>query len=287
MSEQRIRPWRTVLFVPANKPRYLASAIKLKPDAVQLDLEDSVTPENKEQARALIEKACAELRENNIASIVRINHEAKHLSQDLAACVGENINAITIPKLETIAQISSIDQRISNLEESRDLKQGTIKLLGLIETLTGLRNRENWLNAPKRLSGLALGSEDLCQQIGCKPSNNNLIEPCRRVLYAAREAGLYAWGMPLSIGEFTDLDGLKSAMQSSKEMGFDGVWCIHPRQVEIANAVFKLSENELSQARKIVAAFELASATGSGAVNVDGAMVDLPVYQRALDLLRQ
>jgi len=285
MNEQKKSAWKTVLFVPANKPKYLISAITLMPDAVQLDLEDSVTQENKEQARVLVKAACAELRANNIDAIVRINQEPEHVSKDLAACVGEHLNAITIPKLETMSQLEFVDQEISRLEKENGLTQGKIKLLGLIETLTGLRNRENWINAPNRLSGLALGSEDLCRQIRCKPTALNLMEPCRQVLYAAREANLNAWGMPISIGEFGDVEGLENAMQSAKDMGMDGVWCIHPKQVDIARDVFKPSADDIALAKKVVAAFEAASADGDGAVSVNGSMVDLPVYQRALDVL--
>ncbi len=279
--------WKTVLFVPANKPKYLASAINLKPDAVQLDLEDSVTADNKEHARSLVKAACAELAKNGIDSIVRVNANAGDLSEDLRASVFEHVNAITLPKLESIAELEFVDQQMSKLEEQRGLAVGGIKLLGLIETLKGLRNRESWIDAPPRLVGLALGSEDLCQQIGCKPTAANLLEPCRKVLYAAREASLTAWGMPISIGEFTDIKGLEHAMQSAKDMGMAGVWCIHPKQVEIAKGVFTHSDLEIAQAQKIVETFEAAVAAGDGAVTVDGAMVDLPVYQRALDLLKQ
>lgn len=285
MIERLTKPWKTVLFVPANKPKYLASAIKLKPDAVQLDLEDSVTADQKDQARALVKGACAQLRSNGIASIVRVNNQPEQLSKDLAASVSENLDAVTLPKLETIAQLEVLDSELSALEQQLDLNVGAISLLGLIETLTGLKNRESWVSAPKRLAGLALGSEDLCQQIGCEPTHENLIEPCRQVLYAAREAGLNAWGMPISIGEFSDIESLEHAIQYAKGMGMDGVWCVHPKQVETVQTIFKVSDDELAHAQRVVAAFEKARADGDGAVKVDGSMVDLPVYKRALGLL--
>lgn len=287
MIDDQTRNWKTVLFIPANKPKYLASAIALKPDAVQLDLEDSVTPEYKEQARALVKSACRELQAKNIATIVRINNEAPHCTEDLIATVSPYVDAITIPKLESIAQIEVIEQQLSQLETKQGLPTARIKLLGLIETLAGLRNREGWQHAPSRLAGLALGSEDLCQQLACKPSAANLTEPCRQLLYAAREAALTAWGMPISIGEFNDLEGLELAMQFAKDMGMDGVWCIHPKQLEIAKRVFRTSDAERAEAQKIVDAFESATANGDGAVNVDGSMVDLPVYRRALELLNR
>lgn len=278
---KKTQPWKTVLFVPANKPKYLASAIKLKPDAVQLDLEDSVTPEHKDSARALVQAACEKLKQHGIGSLVRINNSADLTAKDLASVVSENVDAITIPKLESVAQLNEFDQKITSLESNAGMLEGQTKLMGLIETLTGLRNRDGWQNGPKRLAGLALGSEDLCYQIGCEPNKENLIEPCRQVLYAAREANLTAWGMPFSIGEFGDVSGLTDAMLYAKNMGMDGVWCIHPRQVEIAKRIFTLSEAERANAIAIVDAFEQAKEQGLGAVNVNGTMVDLPVYHRA------
>jgi len=287
MTNSRLIAWKTILFVPANKPKYLDSAIKHKPDAVQLDLEDSVITEQKADARQGIEPACEELNSHDIPVVIRINNDPEYAELDLAVAVNKYVSAITIPKLESLSQVQQLDQKITTLETSKGMLTGSIKILGLIETLTGLRNQDSWRNAPRRLHGLALGSEDLCKQIQCAPTQENLLEPCRQVLYAAREAGLSAWGMPISIGEFNNTSELETAMQQAKTMGMDGVWCIHPDQVKIAARVFKTTENELAAAHEIIKAFEQAKEDGDGAVNVNGAMVDLPVYERAKALVEQ
>ena len=285
MTKPTVKKWRTVLFVPANKPKYLASALKIKPDAVQLDLEDSVSDAHKQEARTFIKSACQQLKSHGIDTIVRINNAPELYLDDLDASVCEHLDAITIPKLNSIEQLKSVEQALTKLESNLALTNGGIKLLGLIETLSGLRYREGWQHAPSRFAGMALGSEDLCQEIACQPTFDNLLEPCRHVLYAAREAGLNAWGMPISIGEFNDSTALEAAMIRAKQMGMDGVWCIHPSQVTLAKRIFTANEDEMAEAQRIVEAFEQAQSDGEGAISVDGKMIDLPVYQRALSFL--
>ncbi len=284
-NNQSFRSLKTVLFIPADKPKFLDSAIKNKPDAVQLDLEDSLAPERKETGRQQLESACAKLSANNITVIVRVNNDKLNFYKDLQAALEAGVDVITIPKLETCAQVNTAVQLIEEAEAEHKVVKGKTKILGLIETVSGIVNRDGWCDASERLVGLALGTEDLCLELGCEPSFENLLEPCRRLLYSAREANLAVWAYPSSIANFSELDELEHAFKTAKAMGIDGAWCIHPTQVDLAKKIFSLSKAEIEEAQAVVNAFEEALAKGNAAVKHNNRMIDLPVYQRAKNIL--
>ena len=285
MTDVSYRSLKTVLFVPADKPKYLTSAVNLRPGAVQLDLEDSVAPEHKEHARAQLTQACGRLSQSNILTLVRINNDQYNSPKDLAASLAAGVCTITIPKLETCEQVNRLAESLCELESDYGLEQGSTKLVGLIETVTGLLNRDGWRNASDRLVGLALGSEDLSLDLGCSPTFDNLIDPCRRLLYSAREAKLAVWAYPMSIGNFSDLNKLEHAFTVAKSMGIDGAWCIHPKQVDIAKTIFRIDKSDLQNAKDVVDAFERALRDGDAAVKLNDQMIDLPVYKRAKNIL--
>jgi len=127
MTNSVAKNWKTVLFVPADKPKYLASALRIKPDAVQLDLEDSIHPSKKESARAMVQEACDQLREAGIACLVRVNNEPEHLNADLRSAVEAGVHAVSIPKLNSVADLKHIDDQLARLEQTANA--GSINLL--------------------------------------------------------------------------------------------------------------------------------------------------------------
>jgi citrate lyase subunit beta/citryl-CoA lyase len=135
--------------------------------------------------------------------------------------------------------------------------------------------------------GLTIGSEDFSADAGMEPSAENLFHPCQRILFAARAAGLRAWGFPGSIAEYGDLARYREQATRGRQLGFDGAFCIHPSQVTLLNDVFAPTADELAQAREIVAAYEAALEEQRGAATQGGRMVDLPVVQRARALLER
>jgi citrate lyase subunit beta/citryl-CoA lyase len=157
-------------------------------------------------------------------------------------------------------------------------------VIALVETCAGVLDAAAIAAVPG-LTGLALGSEDLSVELGVAPSAASLDLPCKQIALAAASRGLMALGAPVSIAEFRDLDAYAAAMDAARAIGMSGVFCIHPAQVEIANARFAPSETELADARAILAAWEAAQREGRAVVSLNGRMIDAPVVKRALRLV--
>ena len=155
----------------------------------------------------------------------------------------------------------------------------------MVESLAGLERVESATRACARVVGVTIGSEDFSADAGMEPTAANLFNPCQRVLFAARSAGVQAWGFPGSIAEFGDLAAYREDVARGRSMGFDGAFCIHPSQVAVLNESFAPSEEELAEAKDIVSAYEAAVAEARGAASHGGRMIDLPVVHRARALL--
>jgi len=278
-------PWRSVLFVPAHVERFVTSAATRGADAVQLDLEDSVPSPQKAEARAALAPAVAQLGAAGVEVLVRINRELRHAVADLEAAVIPGVSAISLPKTAGAEHLQLIDELIDELEQERGLAAGGIGLIAMIETLQGLEQAEAMATAGPRLIGLTLGSEDFSAAAGMEPSPDNLFQPCQRLLFAARAAGIAAYGFPGSIAEFANLECYRGQVERGRRMGFDGAFCIHPAQVAVLNDAFAPTAQELEEAQAVIAAYEAALEQQRGAVSLDGRMIDLPVVERAQAVL--
>jgi citrate lyase subunit beta/citryl-CoA lyase len=140
--------------------------------------------------------------------------------------------------------------------------------------------------ATPRLTALALGGEDFSADCGFQPTAETLALPCQQLVLAARAAGVEAIGLPGSIAEIDDMDKFACSVRKARACGLDGVLCVHPQQVEAVNAVFAPTSEELARAERMVSAFEAAQREGTGAILLDGKMIDPPVVERARAMLR-
>ena len=275
---------RSKLFVPGGRPELFAKALAGPADALSFDLEDSVPESGKARAR---EDVAAFVRSPEaVASgkllIVRVNaRDSAHFEHDLAALAGAPLDIVNLPKVESAEQVRAASKRLRAM-----WPQGAVPgLLANIETPRGLRESAAIAGADEILVGLQLGLGDLFEPFGIDRSKReNLHAVMFALRMAAAEAGVFAYD-----GAFAGIDdeaGFRAEAALSRSLGFLGKSCIHPRQVEWANEVFRASEAEIAHARKVVEAAQAAHAQGRGAFVVDGRMVDAPYLKRAEATLR-
>jgi citrate lyase subunit beta/citryl-CoA lyase len=277
--------WRTVLFVPAHIDRFVEAAHTRGADAIQLDLEDSIPFPLKPSARQCLPNRIELLEGRGVDILIRINRELNEAILDLEVAVNKGVSAITIPKVMGHEHLRLLDEVITTIEKKKNLPVGHIKMIAMIESVDALLNIQAIAHACKRLEGLTLGSEDFSLDAGFKPTEDNLYYPCQKILYAARSAGIQAYGFPGSIADYNDLGEFKRILKKAKGMGFMSSFCIHPCQVSIINDVFSVSEEEAKEAEEIVNAFDHAHVENVGVIALNGKMIDLPVVERARELL--
>lgn len=276
--------YRSFLFVPANDEKRIARVHERGADAVILDLEDAVAAADRENARAGVRAIAAALRAKGVRVFVRINSSWRAALSDLEASLSADVAGIIAPKVNDAAQARVVAEMLREVEAARGVEAGATQLIALVETSAGVLDAAAIASTPG-LTGLALGSEDLSVELGVAPSAASLDLPCKRIALAAASRGLMALGAPVSIAEFRDLDAYAAAMDAARAIGMTGVFCIHPAQVEIANARFAPSESEFADARAILSAWDAAQAKGQAVVSLHGRMIDAPVVKRALRLV--
>ncbi|GGG26415.1 CoA ester lyase [Caldovatus sediminis] len=283
MSAAREMPvWRSLLFVPVNVERFLARAHERGADGIILDLEDSVSPAEKENARRLLPAAVERLRKNGRSDVlVRINQPLELAVRDLEAAVLPGVASILVTKAEGVSHLRLLDELVARLEEKRGLPVGGIRFNGLIETPGAVARAQEIARATPRLVALSLGAEDYATAIGGRPTEEVLLMPKQLVVQAAYSAGLMAMGTIGTLADFSDLEAYARMVRRSRDFGFVGASCIHPAQVPVLNAGFSPTPEEIAEAERIVAADREAAAQGRGSFQLDGKMIDIPIVRRA------
>lgn len=276
MSEQARPLWRSLLYVPANRPRFIENAHTRGADGVILDLEDSVPAGERDAARAALADSIGQVGRAGADVLVRVNANGGDLERDLEALSPRMPRAVILPKVECAQHVARLEGWLDMHEEA-----ARVAIFALIETARGLRNVDQVAASGPRLVAMALGGEDFAADVGMDVSPETLDVPRQTVLHAAKAAGLAAMGLMGSIAEFADLDAVERVARRSRRFGFEGASCVHPSVVPVLNRAFSPSESEVRQARRIVEAYQQAVATGHGSIVVDGRMVDVPVAGRA------
>jgi citrate lyase subunit beta/citryl-CoA lyase len=278
--------WRSGLFVPVNVERFLAKASERGADAIQLDLEDSIAPGDKPEARKRVEAAVARLRREGRSDVlVRINQPLEDAVRDLEAAVIPGVDAIMVTKTEGPDHLRLLDELVSRLEQRRGLPEGGIRFVALIEAPGPLAQAHSIARATLRLVGLSLGAEDYATATGGEPTEEVLLMPKQQILQAATAAGLMPMGTIGTVADYSDMDAYAKVVRRSARFGFVGASAIHPSQVPVLNAGFSPSSEAVAQAERIVAMDREAAAQGRGSFALDGKMIDIPIVQRAEALL--
>ena len=276
---------RSLLFVPAGNQRYLDSALRGSADVIQVDLEDAVAADQKAQAREVVVQNVQQILGAGRVAAVRVNNDASMLDADLEAVVHEGLAALTIPKVDSADTLIAIDRKVAELEKTRGLEPGRIRLIGQIESAAGVLNAREIAQATPRLAAMGIGMEDLAAEIGGLVSPDALYFPNMQILYAAREAAVTPIGYLGSITVYNDPDLFRDWIQRASDLGFEGGFCIHPNQVAILNEVLSPDSSAANSAGRLVEAYETSAAQGTGAFSFEGQMVDKPVVDRARRLL--
>jgi citrate lyase subunit beta/citryl-CoA lyase len=265
--------WQTLLFVPAHRGKHLLSAIKHRPDAVILDLEDGVSPDEKGEARAVLAKHQGMLAKNRIDCVVRVNSDAAAARQDVAALDFDAVSAIMVPKC--------VDRR--NLDRTTSLigaKQ--VPLIALIESPAALPQLTH-IAAMPGLCAMMIGPEDYAAELGLSADVADFAVPAALVAAAANAAKRLAIGIPGSLADFTDIKAFTEKVRRARSLGFRAAAAIHPAQLVAIRDGFKPLPIEIKKAKDIVASF---SGKDKGARKLQGSMVDAPIIEQARRVLK-
>jgi len=271
---------RSVLYVPANKPRALEKSRTLAADCLIYDLEDSVGPTAKSEARDYLVSFLAQDKSHRQERVVRINSLSSGWADaDVQAIKDSGVDAVLLPKIKTAEDIHAFRRLFG---EARDSSPA---LWVMVETAAGILNLREIVGADDAIQVLVLGLEDLSLETGIRrmPSRNGFLHCLSTNVLIAR-----AYELDVIDGVFVHLDdepGFQAECQQALELGFDGKSLIHPKQIEICNQCFSPSQDEIRHAREVVKAWEQQSAAGHSVITLEGRMIEQLHVKQAERLL--
>lgn len=273
---------RSMLFLPGNTPNMLINGNTLGADAVIFDLEDAVSPAEKDAARILVRNTIRYMDFCGCEIIVRINSiDTPYWKQDIRQILPEQPALLLLPKTNTAEDVMEADAYITQVEALLGLETNSVGLMPLIETAQGVENAFQIAKAANRVKALFLGAEDLTADLQCKRTKEGReIEYARtRLVVAARAAGIDVYDTPFT--DVNDDEGIVKDAQLAKALGFTGKASISPRHVEVINSVFSPTIKEVDYAYEVMDAIALAKEQGKGAIALHGKMIDAPIVARA------
>ena len=271
------------LYLPGNSPSLMINAGIHQPDGIILDLEDAVAPDKKNEARFLVRNALRSINFYGAERMVRINQGERGLI-DLDYIIPHNVNLVLLPKCEKPEQIHELNIRIAEIRKANNITN-PVWLMPIIESALGVINAYSIAASADNIVALAIGLEDYTADLGTKRTREGSESFFARsmVVNAARAAGIQPIDSVFS--DVGDMEGLKQNVIQSKAMGFDGMGCIHPRQIKVIHENFAPSIDETEKAKKIVFAYHKAIEQGLGVVSLGTKMIDPPVVKRALNTI--
>lgn len=273
---------RSMLFIPGNTPNLLINGNCLGADMVIFDLEDAVSPDEKDSARVLVRNTLKYLNFKALGTIVRINSvDTDYWKKDLDEIMPCTPDMIMLPKTGCPADVLAADAYMSELEKKLGLAKNTVRLMLLMETAMGVENAYASASASDRVGAIFLGAEDLTADLRCKRTKESReIEYARqRMVVAGRAANVDVYDTPFT--DVNDDEGIRKDAAVAKAMGFTGKASISPRHVDVINEVFSPSEKDISYAYEVMDAIKLAKEQGRGAIALHGKMIDAPIVARA------
>ena len=277
--------WRSMLYVPANNSSFVNKAHTRGADAIILDLEDSVPASERIGARAGLAECVNIAGQSGTNVLVRINRPLEEAVSDIEAAIMPGVCGLFLPKVESAEHLCLLEELILSREMILGMELGCTLLVPMIETAGAYFRVDEIAKASRRNAGITLGGEDFALANGMVPDEETLFLGSQKVVYAARAAGIIPLGTIGTVADFKDLDAYRLSAVKSQKFGFEGASCIHPSVVSLLNEEFSPSENEVRNAKRIIVAYEEAQANGTGAITLDGKMVDVPIALRAQALL--
>ncbi len=272
------------LYLPGNSPKLMLNAGVHKPNGLILDLEDAVAPDKKFEARFLVRNALRNLHFYGAERMVRIN-QGKREPEDLEFVIPHFTNMILIPKCEEAGDVQRVAKKTKQLLQ-RNKMNHPVWFMPIIESAKGVINAYQIAGADPHVAAMAIGLEDYTADLGTHRTNEGTESFFARsmVVNAARAAGIQPIDSVFS--DVSDMEALAENVKRSKALGFDGMGCIHPRQIKVIHDNFAPDAAEIDKAKKIFLAFKDAEAKGLGVVSLGSKMIDPPVVKRALNTIR-
>ncbi len=277
--------WRSILYVPGNVRKFIDKAHERGADCVLVDLEDSVQPAQKPEARAMLAETMKKVARGGADVAVRINRPMRLAVQDIEAAVRPGLSALFITKTESVQHLRLLDEVVTELEKERGLPVGGIGFGAMIEHPRALAHIHDIAEHGPRVISMMLGGEDFALETGSVPGDETLELPKRLVAFAAQAHGVNMFGILGTVADYSDPDAYKKSAERARRVGFSGGTCIHPGLVAALNEAFTPKAEEVAYAKKLIEADKTAQAEGRGSFSVDGKMIDIPVIDRARKLL--
>ncbi len=278
---------RSLFFAPANRPDLVSKFPRFAADCYVIDLEDGTPLADKVAARAGLQALVTSLRSQPLPGMltVRVNEpESDHYLDDLAAAWASDVDGIVIPKIETLEQLYPALHWVRRLERSAPRREPRF-IVGGLESIAGVANAAALCRAHVCLTAVYFGAEDLASELGARRTAGGM-----EVLYARSQVLLHAKAARIlaidqAVVEIRDDGHFEADANSGRDLGYDGKICLLPRQVQVANRVFRPSDAELVHARQLIAVYAEATARGIGTIDFKGQMIDGPLLKRAQRLL--
>lgn len=267
------------LYLPGNTPSMMLNAGIHHPNGIILDLEDSVAFNKKKEAQLLVRNALRGINFYGAERMVRINQFPKGLD-DIKYLIPHNVHMLLVPKCEGADQIKQLEQKIEELKKQHQLERSVL-LMPIIESALGVEKAFEIATASENVVAMAIGLEDYTADLGARRTNEatESFYARTRMVNACKAARIQAIDSVFS--DVGDMDALKENVKVSKGLGFEGMGCIHPRQIKVIHESFAPEANEIDKAKKIVNAFIDATEKGLGVVSLGTKMIDPPVVKRA------
>lgn len=278
-STTRERTRFSRLYLPGNNPSLMINAGLHSAYGIILDLEDSVAPDKKSEARILVRNALRQIDFHGAERMIRIN-QGKTGLEDLCYVIPHNVNLILIPKCESGGEVKSIDTEIDAIRKKLKIKN-PVFLMPIIESALGIENSFEIAKASDNIVAVVIGLEDFTADMGVTRTveGKESLYARTRLVVAAKAAGIQPIDSVFS--DVGDIEGLKLNVLNSRALGFEGMGCIHPRQIGVINQGYAPDKTEIEKSKKIVLAFEEARKSGLSVVALGSKMIDPPVVARA------
>ncbi len=277
---------RSMLFLPGNTPNMLINGSALGADAIIFDLEDAVSPSEKDAARILCRNMLKYTDLGSCETIVRVNSiDTDFFRKDVDTILPYKPDLIMLPKTSRGADVLAADAYISEAEKRAGLENNTVRLMPLIETALGVENAFEIASVSPRVAAIFLGAEDLTADLRCRRTKEGReIEYARhRLVVAARAANVDVYDTPFT--DVNDDEGIVVDAEYAKSLGFTGKSAIAPRHVRTINEVFSPSLADVEYAKLVFEAIRIGKQQGKGAVSLRGKMIDKPIVERARQTL--
>jgi len=268
------------LYLPGNNPGLMINAGLHSADGIILDLEDSVSPDKKDEAIILVRNALRQIYFCGAERMVRINQGERGL-KDLQYIIPHNVNLILIPKCESADYILKVEKEILNIKRKLNLKN-QVFLMPIIESAIGVENSYAIAKASENVVAIAIGLEDYTADLGVQRTleGKESFYARTRLVVAAKAAGIQPIDSVFS--DVSDMESLRTTVLTSKALGFEGMGCIHPRQISVIRQGYAPDETEIEKSERIALAWDEAKKKGLGVVALGSKMIDPPVVNKAL-----